>query len=169
MAQSLLAGKIRLVGDLRLPWLLLLIVVAVMIAIAPLPVNTAVSTTRHIHITAGDFGFTPGIIRVNSGDRVTLELTSADVVHGLYLDKYDVSITAEPGQPASLTFVANQTGTFRFRCSVTCGALHPFMMGKLQVGTNWLFWRVLALAIVVVLFCLVFIVGRQKAANNEHS
>jgi heme/copper-type cytochrome/quinol oxidase subunit 2 len=37
--------------------------------------------------------------------------------------------------------VADQPGSFRFRCSVTCGALHPFMIGKLNVGPNWLLWK----------------------------
>lgn len=161
MEQSLLERKIRSVGGLRLPWLLLLAFTGVLIAIVPLPVNTAVATTRHIHITAGQFGFTPSVIRVNPGDHVTLELASADVVHGLYLDEFGVSVTAEPGQPVAVTFVADHTGTFRFRCSVACGALHPFMMGKLQVGTNWLYWRALALAIVVVLFAFTF-AGRQE-------
>jgi len=161
--QSLLQNKVTVGSGLRRSWLLLLTIVGVLVAIVPLPVSTAVATTRHIPITAGDFGFTPGIIRVNPGDRVTLELASADVVHGLYLDEYDVSLTAEPGQPSTVTFIAEKTGTFRFRCSVTCGALHPFMMGKLQVGTNWLFGRALALALVMVLFGLTFTAGRKSA------
>jgi DNA-binding transcriptional LysR family regulator len=82
------------------------------------------------------------------GDKVTIELVSTDVVHGLYVDGYDISVTADPGQPASLTFTADRPGTFRLRCSVTCGALHPFMVGKLQVGSNLLFWRGIGLAFV---------------------
>ncbi len=163
MVQSLLKNKARLAGELRLPWLLALAVIGIVVVIVPVPVNTAVAANRQIYITAKDFGFTPGVIRVNPGDRITLELASADVVHGLYLDEYDVSVSAEPGRPATITFVADQTGTFRFRCSVTCGALHPFMMGKLQVGTNWLFWRALALALVMVLFGLTYAAGRKFA------
>ena len=78
-------------------------------------------------------------------------LASTDVVHGLYVDGYDLSVTADPGQPATLSFLANKSGSFRLRCSVTCGALHPFMLGKLQVGTNLLFWRGLGLAFVALL------------------
>ncbi|MEW5828362.1 MAG: hypothetical protein AB1846_05675, partial [Chloroflexota bacterium] len=69
-----------------------------------------------------------------------------DVVHGLYVDGYGLDLTADPGRPATLTFTANRPGTFRLRCSVTCGALHPFMTGKLQVGPNLLLWRGLGLA-----------------------
>ena len=82
---------------------------------------------------------------------MTIELTSNDVVHGLYLDGYKLEISADPGQTASLTFVADRPGSFRFRCSVTCGELHPFMIGKLKVGQNSLFWRGIGLAVIVML------------------
>jgi len=78
---------------------------------------------------------------------VTIELVSTDVVHGLEIDGYGVGMTADPGQPASLTFVADRSGSFRMRCSVTCGGMHPFMIGKLQVGQNVWLWRGAGLAI----------------------
>lgn len=94
-------------------------------------------------------GFNPAAITVRAGDRVTLELVSTDVVHGLYLDGYGLSVTADPGQPASLAFVADRPGTFRFRCSVTCGPLHPFLVGKLHVGSNGVLWRAVAIAVLI--------------------
>ena len=100
-----------------------------------------------MRIAASQYEFSPGIISVNEGDKVTIELASTDVVHGLYLDGYDLAVTADPGQSTSLSFTADKSGTFRFRCSVTCGPLHPFMIGKLQVGNNTLLWRGLALAV----------------------
>ena len=60
-------------------------------------------------------------------------------------------MTAQPGQTAHLTFVADRTGTFHFRCSVTCGALHPFMIGKLAVGPNWLLYRAAGLTVLAVI------------------
>lgn len=164
MEQSLLQRKTRLGSGLSLPWLLLLVLSGVIVVFVPMPGNTAVPTSRHIQVTAGDFGFSPGVLHVNPGDRVTIELSSSDVVHGLYLDGYDLTVKAGPGQPASLTFIADRSGTFRFRCSVTCGPLHPFMMGKLQVGHNGLFWRGVILAVLAVLFGLFFVGSREKAA-----
>jgi len=127
-------------------WLLLLILIGAMILLAPLPARAATPTDRLIRLEASQYAYAPGVIRVQPGDTVTLELVSTDVVHGLYLDGYGLSITADPGQSKRLTFTADRAGSFRFRCSVTCGAMHPFMIGKLLVGSNeWLF-RALGLA-----------------------
>jgi heme/copper-type cytochrome/quinol oxidase subunit 2 len=88
---------------------------------------------------------------------VTIEFKAADVVHGLYLDGYSLNLIAEPGQTARLTFVADRPGTFRFRCSVTCGPLHPFMIGKLSVGPNWLLYRAIGLSLLSVIAGLLLI------------
>jgi plastocyanin len=127
-------------------WLVLSLI-ALAVIFTPLPTGTAVSTTHTLHLEASSFEFSPAVIEVNPGDEVTIELTSTDVVHGLYLDGYDLEVTADPGQTATLTFTADKSGTFRFRCSVTCGTLHPFMIGKLKVGPNLLFWRGMALSL----------------------
>jgi heme/copper-type cytochrome/quinol oxidase subunit 2 len=132
----------------RLPrrWMVVgLIVIA--IAFVPTPMTMAAPTDRHFRIEASRFQYTPAALTVNPGDHVTIDLVATDVVHGLYIDGYDLNVVADPGRTASLSFVADQVGTFRFRCSVTCGALHPFMIGKLNVGNNDLLWRGLALAI----------------------
>ena len=126
---------------LPLSWMLIILAV-LLVAFAPVPVTTPPpSTPRFFNIDASQFSYTPSELQVNRGDVVTIELRSTDAVHGLYVDGYDVSVQADPGQTASLTFVADRPGSFRFRCNVTCGALHPFMIGKLNVGANTLLYR----------------------------
>ena len=100
---------------------------------------------------AGQFAYSPSELKVNASDTVTIQLASTDVVHGLYVDGYDVSIEADPGQTTTLTFIADKPGTFRFRCNVTCGAMHPFMIGKLTVGSNNWFFRSIGLATLAVI------------------
>lgn len=126
-------------------------VAALLVAFVPLSRPAPSANDRLFRVEAGDFAFTPAVLRVNPGDKVTIELVSTDVVHGLYVDGYDISVDADPGQPVRLTFTADRPGTFRLRCSVTCGALHPFMTGKLQVGSNLLIWRGIGLALVALL------------------
>ena len=118
----------------------------ILIALAPLPSSITTPTERHFRVEARSFEYNPAVLRANPGDRVTIELIPMDVVHGIYIDGYNLEFHADPGQTGELTFIANRPGTFRFRCSVTCGALHPFMIGKLQVGPNSLLWRGAGLA-----------------------
>lgn len=119
--------------------LLVFLMAGLVVAFAPLPVPIIAPQERTFRVEARQFAYSPSEFRVNTGDTVTIQLVSTDVVHGLYMDGYDVSVEADPGQTRTLTFTADQPGSFRFRCNVTCGAMHPFMIGKLTVGTNnWL-------------------------------
>jgi heme/copper-type cytochrome/quinol oxidase subunit 2 len=113
----------------------------------PFPASATTPTEHTFHVNASRFEYTPNKISVNPGDKVTIELTATDVVHGLAIDGYNQSVTADPGQTASLTFTADQEGSFRFRCTTSCGNMHPFMIGKLQVGQNTLLWRAAALSV----------------------
>ncbi|OGO13877.1 MAG: hypothetical protein A2Y93_00395 [Chloroflexi bacterium RBG_13_68_17] len=113
--------------------------------------TSAAPVERSLRVEASRYAYAPGVITVNAGDHVTLELVATDVVHGIYLDGYDLQVTADPGQTARLSFVADRPGTFRFRCSVTCGPLHPFMIGKLRVGGGPFLWRWAGMAIVAAL------------------
>jgi len=134
--------------------LLLFVMAGLVVAFAPLPVQSITPQERTFRIEARQFAYSPSEIEVHPGDRVTIQLLSTDVVHGLYIDGYGISVEADPGQSAALTFIANKTGSFRLRCNVTCGAMHPFMIGKLKVGMNeWLFraFGLASLGIVAVL------------------
>jgi heme/copper-type cytochrome/quinol oxidase subunit 2 len=118
-----------------------LVGLAFLILFLPFPANGKSPAERTFHIRASQFEYSPAVLSVNPGDRVTIELLATDVVHGLSIDGYDLETIADPGQTTRLTFVAGRQGSFRFRCTVTCGNLHPFMIGKLQVGQNTLLWR----------------------------
>lgn len=127
-----------------------LVMAGLVVAFAPLPVPVIAPQERTFEIDAHQFAYSPSELHVNPGDTVTIQLVSTDVVHGLYVDGYDVSVEADPGQSATLTFVANKPGSFRFRCNVTCGAMHPFMIGKLNVGSNSWLYRSIGLAALAV-------------------
>ena len=135
-----------------LPYVTLATLVLAVVALVGLPSAVARSggVARSVRVEASTFAFTPATIEVDPGDRVTIELASADVVHGLHIEGYDVNLTADPGQPTSATFTADRPGTYRIRCSVPCGPLHPFMSGRLRVGPPSTFWRAIALAFIAV-------------------
>jgi len=125
---------------------ILLACLAFLIILIPTPANATEPIERTFRIEASQFAYSPALLSVNPGDHVTIELVSKDVMHGLAIDGYHLEMTSEPGQSSRLTFIAKQQGSFRFRCSVTCGNMHPFMIGKLQVGQNDTLWRGMLLA-----------------------
>jgi len=129
------------------PRLLPLLTLALALWLIPMPAASS-PTVRHLSLDATQYQFTPGRVRVNRGDRVIITLTASDVVHGFYLDGYGLKTRVEPGVAQQIEFVADRPGKFRFRCSVSCGPLHPFMIGELVVGPNLPFWRSVGLTLV---------------------
>lgn len=125
--------------SLQLPWILLAGAV-LLILISPIPAGAATHQSHTFQIVASQYSYSPAVLRVKQGDIITIELTSQDVLHGLSIDGMDVNLVAEPGQTVRATFTAERQGSFNMRCTVTCGAMHPFMIGKLKVGTNLPFW-----------------------------
>ncbi len=148
---------------LLLPFALL----ALALWLIPAPATSAPSV-RRISLEATQYQFTPGRVRVNQGDRVIITLTSSDVVHGFYLDGYGLKTRVEPGVAQRIEFVADRPGKFRYRCAVSCGPLHPFMIGELVVGPNVPFWRALGLTLTALAGMLAYLWqrrGQQETAE----
>jgi heme/copper-type cytochrome/quinol oxidase subunit 2 len=116
---------------------------------------------RDFNILAHKYAYEPAVIKVNQGDEVHVKFASKDVVHGFYLEGYDIDALAEPGKSGiqfrhpsvtgaftpvqEIVFTADRRGKFRYRCSMTCGYMHPFMMGVMIVEPNTLFGQALGL------------------------
>jgi heme/copper-type cytochrome/quinol oxidase subunit 2 len=129
----------------------LYLAISLVVVFVPIPARATPPADRTVRIDASRYAYDPAVITVNPGDHVTFELVATDVVHGLSIDGYNLAITADPGQTASLRFVADRQGSFRFHCTVTCGNLHPFMTGKLEVGQNTFMWRAIGLVMLAIL------------------
>lgn len=148
---------------------LLIVMAGLVVTLAPLPVRSIAPQERTFQIEARQFAYSPSEFKVNPGDTVTIQLLSTDVVHGLYIDGYGVSVEADPGQTTTVTFVADKPGSFRFRCNLTCGAMHPFMIGKFTVGTNTWLYRSIGLAVlgVVGFFPLSCFINQRKTKEER--
>lgn len=113
------------------------------------PVLQPITPIQHeIELDATQFAFEPGRLSVNQGDRVVITLTASDVAHGFYLDGYGLKTRVVPGIAQRIEFVADRAGKFRYRCAVSCGPLHPFMIGELVVSPNNPFWKSVALVLI---------------------
>lgn len=121
------------------------------------------SQEKVITIRAQQFYYTPSVVEVNKGDIVTIRFISNDVHHGLYIDGYELETNARPGQDGSLTFVANNTGKFAMRCSVTCGSFHPYMIGYLRVKPDYRLFGSIWLALGILIGSILLVSRRQKS------
>lgn len=142
---------------------------------------------RTVTITARKYGYDPPVLRVNRGDRLHIRLVATDVTHGFYLEGYDLDARARPENPSfwvrrpsaraeslpgggyeevnEITFAANRPGKFRYRCSTTCGYMHPFMQGELIVSPNYLYSASVGLSLALAVGMLVVLrrsAGRQS-------
>lgn len=88
---------------------------------------------KEFTMTAKRFTFDPAQITVNLNDRVRIKVTSIDVAHGIGIAQFNVSVVLPPNETKIVEFTADKRGTFRFLCSVYCGAGHGDMKGALIV------------------------------------
>lgn len=90
---------------------------------------------KEFNATATRFSFNPSTITVNKDDHVVINVHNIDTVtHGFTIAEYSIIESIDPGQTKTISFTANQTGQFRFFCSVFCGSGHPNMNGTLTVN-----------------------------------
>lgn len=141
-----------------------------------------VSKEHVVRITASQYGYQPYRIVVDAGDTIRLSLVSIDVVHGLYLEGHDLEAQIFPGklsfrvrQPSSeleyrevpeVLVKTSRPGKYRYRCSVTCGTLHPFMQGELIVRSNSVF-RAGTTGAWMIGLGLVFLLGLSRESGGQ--
>lgn len=90
---------------------------------------------RMIEVLASRYQFEPATVSVRQGERIRLNLRSADRTHSFAIKAYGIKVTIpRGGDVVSVDFVANQPGTFDFTCADYCGSGHDRMKGKLVVA-----------------------------------
>lgn len=141
----------------------------------------AAARPRSIVITAHKYAYDPPILRVNRGDQVRIRLVAKDVTHGFYLEGYDLDAKVRPDNPTfwlrhpsqgeeyqeveEISFIAHRPGKFRYRCSITCGYMHPFMQGELIVSPNYLYPASVGLSLALAVGMLLIL--RRPTAGGQ--
>ena len=89
--------------------------------------------TVEIWMTAVRSHYTPDRVEIKQGDRVIWHITnvdtSKDATHGLAVPGYNINLSLEPGETATMEFDATMDGVFPFYCTEFCSALHLEMAG----------------------------------------
>jgi cytochrome c oxidase subunit II len=73
------------------------------------------------------------VLRVPVNRVVTLDLTSADVIHSWWVPALGGKIDTIPGRTNHTWFEAERVGTYPIRCAEFCGIQHAAMHGFVQV------------------------------------
>jgi heme/copper-type cytochrome/quinol oxidase subunit 2 len=120
------------------------------------------------------------VLRVNKGDTLRLRFISEDVVHGFFLEGHDLDVkifplepefeVSRPSKPGSgervqeVAITVEREGKFRYRCSHTCGYMHPFMQGEMIVAPNRLFPTSIGMGLGVLFGGLIVAARKRKPA-----
>lgn len=137
----------------------------------------------HLTIRAREYAYDPPVIRVRRGDRLHLRLVSQDVLHGFYLEGYDIDAEVRRArrvirvrrpskgdgwtEQKEIVIVAARAGKFHYRCSHTCGFLHPFMNGELIVEPNHLYHAGLGACAGLFLGFVILIAGNKGNGSRS--
>ena len=152
----------------------LVLAVAIPLSIQFLPTKAESHT---ITLEAKKYGYSPSRLVVNEGDTIIIKPTSLDATHGFLLDGYPLEFIIRKGatflkytwedddgglqsdwdRVSEVEFVAAKAGKFTFRCTQTCGNLHPFMTGELIVKPNSSYYLFISLSIWLVFSLLLYI------------
>lgn len=93
--------------------------------------------TVEVFMTAVRSHFTPEHVEIKQGDHVIWHLTNIerayDATHGFSIPGYNINLSLEPGETATIEFDADQAGVFSYYCTEFCSALHLEMTGYLLV------------------------------------
>jgi heme/copper-type cytochrome/quinol oxidase subunit 2 len=91
------------------------------------------TSTQQISVVMKKYDIQPNVIHVKSGEPVELDVTTADVQHGLDVPDLGIKESVQPGRTTRINFTPKTKGEFRVVCGVICGPHHEDMVGKLVV------------------------------------
>ena len=129
-----------------------------------------VDDVREFRISASQWYFGPGIIKVNPGETVRFIVTSVDITHGFAINEMDVNLPLAPsGEVAHEVVIPADIpeGTYTMYCSVFCGIGHPYMKGSIIIGDPGVgIGRILpyvATLVMAGMFAAFIVIGRRRA------
>jgi len=89
--------------------------------------------TVEAYVVAHIFSFTPGLMKIPLGTKVTFYATSPDVVHGFFITGTAVNMMVVPGWVSSATHTFTKRGNYLLLCNEYCGTGHQYMYGTIDV------------------------------------
>ena len=88
---------------------------------------------RVIKVVAKKFAYTPSAIVLKKGQKVVLEFTSVDFIHGFKIPDMNLRADLPPGKVTRVAINADKVGVYDFLCDNFCGSEHEEMSGRIVV------------------------------------
>jgi cytochrome c oxidase subunit 2 len=111
----------------------LFLAVPFLVALAPY----AADSTRTIDVTLSRYAFSPERIEVLLGERVRLNVVSADRTHGFQIRQLGLNVRIPAGGTTmNVELTPKEAGTFEITCSEYCGSGHHRMKAWLIVSPD---------------------------------
>jgi cytochrome c oxidase subunit 2 len=103
--------------------------------------RTAPADAMPIKVTARQWSWTfdypngkeTNVLKVPVRKPIKLLITSADVLHSLFIPAYHIKEDAVPGMETHLWFLPDQLGSYDLFCTQYCGVGHSSMITKVEV------------------------------------
>jgi cytochrome c oxidase subunit 2 len=109
--------------------------------------RTAPSDAMVVHVTARQWSWTfdyangkeSNVLKVPLRKPIKLLITSADVLHSLFIPAYHIKEDCVPGMQTHLWFLPDELGSYDLFCTEYCGVGHSSMITKVEVITQTAF------------------------------
>ena len=88
------------------------------------------------YVVAYQFGFDPDPIVVPENSRVTLYVTSRDVIHGFEVVGTNANAMVVPGEVSEITVEVGEPQEYGLLCNEYCGAGHHVVEGSVRVVSD---------------------------------
>lgn len=109
----------------------LLLLLPYLVALAP----AMADSTRTIDVTLTRFAFSPERIELRVGERVRLNVLSAEGTHGFQVKELGLNaVVRSGGKPVAFDVMPKEPGTFEVKCSEYCGSGHGTMKARIVVA-----------------------------------
>lgn len=89
---------------------------------------------RVVRLTARRFAYQPSEIELKVGERVLVEITAIDFMHGMNLPDLGRRLDLVPGRITQLMLQPQAPGIIEFVCDNFCGEGHEDMHGRFVVS-----------------------------------